>query len=50
MVGEDNDNGGNNDDDYDDDHDLVVGEGSSRLPLLLRRLLVCKVQLGALQI
>ena len=37
--------------DYDgDDLYLVVGEGSSRLPLLLRRLLVRKVQLGALQI
>ena len=46
RTGEDGENDGNDD----DEHDLVVGEGGSRLPLLLRRLLVCKVQLGALQI
>ena len=47
-------NGVDDGDDHGDHngHDLylVVGEGSSRLPLLLRRLLVSKVQLGALQI
>ena len=46
RTGEDGENDGNDD----DEHDLVVGEGGSRLPLLLRRLLVSKVQLGALQI